>query len=416
MKRILVVEDEPDIALGLEEDLRRNGYETQTVGDGESALRRARGESWDLILLDVMLPRLEGFEVCRELRRSGVATPIILLTARAHEAEKVLGFELGADDYVTKPFSPRELRARISAGLRRFEGGPPAVTEKHVSRYQIQECLGAGGMGVIYKAIDTSLGRHVALKFLPENIAEDAEALRRFKREARAASALNHPNICTIHDIAEHEGRPFIVMELLEGQPLSRLVAGKPLPNDQLLDIAIQIAGALQALHSSGVVHRDIKSSNIFVGFDGHTKILDFGLAKVTSRGDAPTLGASGTAVGAVMGTICYMSPEQVLGQELDGRSDLFSFAVVLYEMATGTFPFLESTWSATANAIVNKTPVSVLAVNPAAPQHLLAITDKALEKDPNRRYQTAADMKADLISVRQKEEFSRGRFSNHNH
>jgi serine/threonine protein kinase/CheY-like chemotaxis protein len=397
MKRILVAEDEPDIALGLEEDLRRNGYEIQTVNDGEDALRRARREAWDLILLDVMLPRLEGFEVCRNLRRAGVATPIILLTARAHEAEKVLGFELGADDYVTKPFSPRELRARISAVLRRFEGGSPAKPEQRVQRYQIQERLGAGGMGVIYKALDTSLGRQVALKFLPENIAEDAEALQRFKREARTASALNHPNICTIYDIGDYESRPFIVMELLEGQPLSRRIAGKPLPNDQLLSIAIQIAGALQALHSRDVVHRDIKPSNIFVADNGHTKILDFGLAKMTPHNDAPTLDGGRTAVESIVGTISYMSPEQVLGRELDARSDLFSFGVVLYEMATGTLPFPGPTWTATANAILNAMPVPVLATNPGVRQSLVGIIDKALEKDTNRRYQTAAEMKADL-------------------
>jgi serine/threonine protein kinase len=397
MKRILVAEDEPDIALGLEEDLRRNGYEIQTVSDGESALSRGRGEAWDLILLDVMLPRMEGFDVCRELRRAGVATPIILLTSKAQESEKVLGFELGADDYVTKPFSPRELRARISALLRRSEHGSSAPAEKRILRYQIQGRLGAGGMGVIYKAVDTLLGRPVALKFLPENIAEDAEALRRFKLEARTASALNHPNICTIHDIADQDGRPFLVMELLEGQPLSRRIAGKPVPIDQLLSVAIQIAGALQGLHSKGIVHRDIKSSNIFVASDGHTKLLDFGLAKVAPQPDAPTLGAERTEIGSIVGTISNMSPEQVLGRVLDGRSDLFSFGVVLYEMAAGTLPFIESTWTATANAIVNTIPASVLAVNPAMPRNLVAIIDKALEKDPNSRYQTAADMKEDL-------------------
>jgi serine/threonine protein kinase len=398
MKRIMVAEDEPDIALGLQEDLRRNGYEIHTVGDGEDALRRARGEAWDLILLDVMLPRLEGFEVCRELRRSGIATPIILLTARAHEAEKVLGFELGADDYVTKPFSPRELRARISTMLRRFDGDRRGLPGKHVLRYQVQDRLGAGGMGVVFKALDTSLGRHVALKFLPENIAGDAEALRRFEREARTASALNHPNICTIHDISDYQGRPFIVMELLEGQPLSRRIAGMPLPVDQLLAIAAQIAAALQALHSRDVVHRDIKPWNIFVADDGHTKILDFGLAKSAPYPDGPTLGGGcTTTAGSIAGTISYMSPEQVQGRELDPRSDLFSFGVVLYEMATGRLPFLESTWMATAAAIINAMPAPVLAANPAAPRPVVEIIEKALEKDPNSRYQRAADMKADL-------------------
>jgi serine/threonine protein kinase len=389
MTRILVAEDEPDIALGLGEDLRRNGYEIQTVGDGEDALRRAKGEAWDLILLDVMLPRLEGFEVCRQLRRSGVATPVILLTAKSHEAEKVLGLELGADDYVTKPFSPRELRARISALLRRSEN-------KSALRYQILEELGAGGMGIIYKAIDRSLGRHVALKFLPENLALDDGALKRFKHEARIASSLNHPNICTIHDIDQHDGRPFIVMELLEGQPLNRKIAGKRLPIDELFAIAAQVLDGLQALHARGLIHRDIKSSNIFVGRDGRTKILDFGLATVAGGSNTSTI-ASLTAIGNFAGTIAYMSPEQALGLELDARSDLFSFGVTLYEMATGKLPFIESAWTATANAIIHKRAPAVGVANPAVSQKLAAVIEKLLEKDLSRRYQAAADVKADL-------------------
>jgi serine/threonine protein kinase/CheY-like chemotaxis protein len=404
MKRILIAEDEPDIALGLEEDLRRNGYEIQTVSDGANALSRARGETWDLILLDVMLPRMEGFEVCRELRRHGVATPVILLTAKTHEAEKVLGFELGADDYVTKPFSPRELRARISALLRRSDSSSPVLTGKSLLRYQILEQLGTGGMGVIYKALDTSLGRPVALKFLSEEIARDAEALRRLKHEARIASTLNHPNICTIHDIADHDGRPFIVMELLEGEPLNRRISGKPLPAEQLLHIAIQIAGALEALHSRGIVHRDIKPSNIVVAPSGHTKILDFGLARLPlqpspncAEPDAPTLSDGGAGMTRIAGTISYMSPEQVLGREFDSRSDLFSFGVVLYEMATGVSPFAAPTWTATVNAIVNSEPASLPAANPSLPQHLIGIIDNALKKDRNDRYETADDMRRAL-------------------
>ena len=279
---------------------------------------------------------------------------------------------------------------------------------KTVSRYQIIEHLGAGGMGIIYKAIDTSLGRQVAVKFLPENFSEDQEALKRFKREARAASALNHPNICTIHDIGEHDGRPFIVMELLEGQPLNRFIDGKPLANETLLAIATQIADALHVAHSKGVVHRDIKSSNVFVTNERQTKVLDFGLAKVAPTpmqkehpGDLPTIDASATNAGSVMGTISYMSPEQVLGQDLDSRSDLFSFGVVLYEMATGMLPFREETWTAIANAIINTTPLPVLVPNPTLPQQLVNTIEKALEKDRNLRYQTAADMKVDLARAK---------------
>jgi serine/threonine-protein kinase len=271
-----------------------------------------------------------------------------------------------------------------------------------VSRYRILERLGAGGMGVIYKAEDTSLGRKVALKFLPETISEDHEALRRFKREARAASALNHPNICTIHDIGEHQGRPFIVMELLEGEPLNALIGGKPLPNDAIFAIADQVADALQLAHSMGVVHRDIKPSNIFVAPGGQTKILDFGLAKLArpqqpDGGGVRTLEAPITDAGRIPGTVSHMSPEQALGQELDSRTDLFSFGVVLYEMATGVLPFREPTWTATANAIINRNPPSVLEMNPNAPPLLASIIEKALMKDRNMRYQTAGDLKTDI-------------------
>ena len=271
-----------------------------------------------------------------------------------------------------------------------------------VSRYQILERLGAGGMGVVYKAADTSLGRKVALKFLPEKISEDPDALRRFKREARAASGLNHPNICTIHDIGEHQGRPFIVMELLEGRPLNELIAGKPLPNDAIFAIAGQIADALQLAHSMGVVHRDIKSSNIFVAAGGQTKILDFGLAKLSpvqqpGSVDTPTLEATLTDAGHIAGTLFYMSPEQALGQELDSRTDLFSLGVVLYEMTAGVLPFREPTWTATANAIINQNPPYILDSNPNASPLLMNIIEKAMKKDRHLRYQTAADIKADI-------------------
>jgi serine/threonine protein kinase len=266
-------------------------------------------------------------------------------------------------------------------------------------RYQILEKLGAGGMGIIHKALDRSLGREVALKFLPENIAPGASALQRFKHEARIASALNHPNICTIHDIGEQDGRPFIVMELLEGQPLNRKIGGKPLPVDELLRIAAQVLEGLQALHARGLIHRDIKSSNIFIGRDGHTKILDFGLATVVGGSNASTI-ASFTAIGNFAGTIAYMSPEQAIGLELDARSDLFSFGVTLYEMAAGELPFIESAWTATANAIIHKTPASVRAANPAVSQKLATVIEKLLEKDPSKRYQTAADVRADLTGA----------------
>jgi len=329
------------------------------------------------------------------------------------EVESLLGYDTAAHDFMQTPAFAlaAQQMGREQMGA---ETGLEAGTV--VSHFRVTGRLGAGGMGVVYQADDLKLGRKVALEFLPDLLASDPAALDRFRREARSASALNHPNICTVYEVDEHEGRPFIAMEMLEGQPLNQLIAGQPLRIERILAIGDDVADALAAAHARGIIHRDIKPANIFATQDGRAKVLDFGLAKhltlvegaSTATGEMLST-AGATTPGVTLGTYSYMSPQQALGEELDARTDLFSYGATLYEMTTGIQPFRGRTTIEICDAILHRVPTPPSQLNPEVPPKLQEIIEKCLEKNPDLRYQSASEIRTDLRRLKRQSESGQG-------
>ncbi len=409
MTRILLVEDDPHIALGLEDDLTLEGYDVERVGDGVAARARLRDGAFDLILLDVMLPKKNGFELCRELRRGGLTTPIIMLTAMAHEAEKVMGLELGADDYVTKPFSPAELRARVKAALRRAglqgyqtpqpthpAGEPPATLDGRIAQalgpgYLVDRELGRGGMAIVYLARDVKHDRLVAIKVLRPELAA-CVGTDRFLREIRIAACVSHPHVLTLIDSGGADDLLYYVMPYVDGESLrAHLSQHGQLPVPEAVRIVRDVADALVSAHSLGIVHRDVKPENILLT-DRHALLTDFGVAKALHAA-----AVAGTTTGVVLGTPEYMSPEQATGDPgVDHRSDIYALGVLAYEMLTGRPPFEGAAQSVLA-AHVARSPEQPTRHRPGIPAGLESVVMRCLSKEPSHRWQTAEELLVQL-------------------